>query len=230
MQASDLFTWSDSLPFTEHFADDSPPWEWVPAIARALAAFDWLRRGDSHSAIPETMQVSGKVYIHPTVRLPRSAIIEGPAYIGAHCEIRPNAYIRGNVIAGTGCVLGHASEFKNCLLLDGVQVPHFNYVGDSVLGRGAHLGAGVILANLRLDKKEVPVQLGDERHMSGLGKLGGLLGDEAEVGCNAVLQPGTVLGRRSLVTPAMSFGGYLEPGTIVRVRQELARIRRPNVD
>jgi len=228
MKASELFTWSESLPFAAHFAPDLAPWEWVPRIAEALAAFDWLRREDSHSAIPDRVKITGKVYIHPTAKLPHCAIIEGPAYIGAGSEIRPNAYIRGNVIVGSGCVLGHASEFKNCLLLDGAQAPHFNYVGDSVMGKGAHLGAGVVLANLRFDHQEVLVQIPSTRHLSGLRKLGALLGDGAEVGCNAVLQPGTVLGRRAVVTPAMSFGGFLEADTIVRVRQDLSRIPRPD--
>jgi bifunctional N-acetylglucosamine-1-phosphate-uridyltransferase/glucosamine-1-phosphate-acetyltransferase GlmU-like protein len=104
------------------------------------------------------------------------------------------------------------------LLLDGVQVPHFSYVGDSVLGNGAHLGAGVILSNLRLDKKSISVRLPDAIVDTGLRKFGAILGDQAEVGCNAVLQPGTIMGKRALVMPTVAYGGYLPPGMIARIR------------
>jgi NDP-sugar pyrophosphorylase family protein len=160
------------------------------------------------------------------VKLPPQATIIGPAYIGARTEIRPGAFIRGNVITGEGCVLGNASEFKNCLLLDGVQAPHFNYVGDSILGNGAHLAAGVICSNLRLDQGEVVIQLPAGPVSTGLRKFGAVLGDKAEVGCNAVLNPGTLLGPRSLVMPCMSFGGYLPANTIARVKQTVTTVPR----
>jgi bifunctional N-acetylglucosamine-1-phosphate-uridyltransferase/glucosamine-1-phosphate-acetyltransferase GlmU-like protein len=113
-----------------------------------------------------------------------------------------------------GCVLGNSCEFKNSLLLENVQVPHFSYVGDSVLGNGAHLGAGVICSNLRIDKGNVPVILPDgTKHCSGLRKLGALVGDHVEVGCNAVLNPGSMLGRHSLVMPGTSFNGTLTDNT-----------------
>jgi NDP-sugar pyrophosphorylase family protein len=130
------------------------------------------------------------------------------------------------VITGEGCVLGNASEFKNCLLLDGVQAPHYNYVGDSILGNGAHLGAGAICSNLRLDQAEVTVRVAGNLVATGLRKFGAVLGDKAEVGCNAVLNPGTLLGPRALVMPAMAFGGILAPGHIARVRQSVTTIAR----
>jgi len=130
------------------------------------------------------------------------------------------------VITGEDCVLGHASEFKNCLLLDGAQAPHFNYVGDSILGNGAHLGAGVICSNLRLDQGEVTVRLAARTIKTGLKKFGAVLGDRAEVGCNAVLNPGTLLGPRSLVMPGMAFGGVLPPAHLARTRQTVTTVAR----
>ena len=164
------------------------------------------------------MHVTGSVFIHATVKLPAYATIIGPAWIGPETEIRPGAFIRGNVIVGSGCVLGNSCEFKNCLLMDGVQVPHFSYVGDSILGNGAHLGAGVILSNLRLDQQPVTVRSAEATYDTGLRKFGAVLGDKAEVGCNAVLQPGTILGKRALVMPTVAFGGYLPENTIARIR------------
>jgi UDP-N-acetylglucosamine diphosphorylase / glucose-1-phosphate thymidylyltransferase / UDP-N-acetylgalactosamine diphosphorylase / glucosamine-1-phosphate N-acetyltransferase / galactosamine-1-phosphate N-acetyltransferase len=132
------------------------------------------------------------------------------------------------VIVGEGCVLGNACEFKNCLLLDGVQVPHFNYVGDSILGNRAHLGAGVICSNLRLDQKPIVIRVGETVYETGLRKLGAILGDAAEVGCNAVLNPGAVLGRRALVAPTMSFAGYLPEGMLAFARPQVKTIPRPD--
>lgn len=209
LTASDLFDFPDSLPFADVFKPDLTPWEWVALIKQALAN---LNASHFHYAweIPPGCSVQGAVYIHPSVKLPPFCSITGPVYVAAGCEIRPGAYIRGNVIAGRNCVLGNSCEFKNCLLLDGVQVPHFSYVGDSILGNKAHLGAGVICSNLRLNQANVPVQLPDgSRIDSGLRKLGALVGDGAEAGCNAVLNPGSILGKRALVMPDMSFRGSL---------------------
>lgn len=123
-------------------------------------------------------------------------------------------------------MLGNACEFKNCLLMDRVQVPHFSYVGDSILGNKAHLGAGVICSNLRLDQKPVVIRAGDARFETGLRKLGAIVGDGAEVGCNAVLNPGSVLGRRALVPPATSFSGYLPANTMAVSRPSLNTVAR----
>lgn len=223
MKASDLFSLPPSLPFGEFFRAEAAPWEWIPQIGRALEAYSWpaeAPRGEG------ALHVEGPVFLHPTVRLPRQATIIGPAYIGAGTEIRPGAYIRGHLIVGENCVLGNSCEFKNALLMDGVQVPHFSYVGDSILGSGAHLGAGAMLSNLRLDQGTVPVLVDGQRISSGMRKLGALLGERAEVGCNAVLQPGTILGKRALVMPAMAFGGTLEAGQIAKARQSVATIPR----
>jgi NDP-sugar pyrophosphorylase family protein len=224
LKASDLFTLPESLAlFRSFFAADAAPWDWIKQIGPALAAHPF---GAAPSDVPAGVHIEEDVFLGDGVVLPAQATILGPTWIGARCQIRPGAYIRGHVIAGEGCVLGNSSEFKNCLLMDHVQVPHFSYVGDSVLGNGAHLGAGAICSNLRLDQKNVFIPLPEGLVDTGLKKLGALLGDGAEVGCNAVLNPGTVLGRRSLVMPAISFGGILAPETIARVRQQVTFVPR----
>lgn len=221
MNADQLFTFPDSLPFQSFFPGDVPPWEWVSSIAPALKSFDFAAAAaDNHPALIDGaaprqgqrgLDVQGNVFIHPTAKLPAYATIIGPVWIGPECEIRPGAYLRGNVIVGSRCVIGHNGEYKNSLLLDDVQTPHRPYVGDSVLGNRAHLGAGVVLANLRLDQGDVPVMApGKGRTSSGRRKLGAMMGDGAEVGCNSVLQPGTILGRGAIVMGSMAFSGTLE--------------------
>ncbi|OHE70591.1 MAG: UDP-N-acetylglucosamine diphosphorylase [Verrucomicrobia bacterium GWC2_42_7] len=208
MKASQLFDLPKTLPFEVFFEADKPVWEWLPLIKVALENFDFSAQ-DSLKDIPPGVSINGKVYIHPTVNLPPFAAINGPAYIGAHTEIRPGCYIRGNVIVGEGCILGNSCEYKNCLLMDHVETPHYNYVGDSILGSRSHLGAGVILANLRLDRAEVKVKTASGLVSTGLRKFGAILGERAEVGCNAVIQPGSILGRHSVVMSTMAFSGIL---------------------
>jgi NDP-sugar pyrophosphorylase family protein len=223
VNASEFFSLPPSLArFAAFFPADVPPWEWLKRIGAALEApFEPMTR-----TLPPGVHIEGKVWLHPTVKLPAYATIIGPTWIGPSTEIRPGAFIRGNVIVGEGCVLGNASEFKNCLLLDRVQAPHFNYVGDSVLGNKAHLGAGVICSNLRLDQAEISVRLPAGVAATGLRKFGAVLGDAAEVGCNAVLNPGTLLGPRALVMPCTAFGGYLPAATIARSRHVIATMPR----
>jgi NDP-sugar pyrophosphorylase family protein len=212
MKALDLFDWPDSLPFARHFDGQARPWEWLPMIARALDAFPFAEAGEG-PVIPPGVAVSGPVYLHPTVRLPAFCSINGPAWIGPEVEIRPGAFIRGNVIVGRASVLGNSCEYKNCLLMEQVETPHYNYVGDSILGNRAHLGAGVICANLRLARDEVIIQVDGERFATGLRKVGAFLGDGAEAGCNSVLQPGAILGRGAAVI-SMAFNGYLPAGKL----------------
>ena len=224
VKASAFFALPPSLAgFASFFPAGVAPWDWIKQIGAALEA---AKFGALEVKIPPGVHVEGRVWLHSSVKLPSQATIIGPAYIGAQTDIRPGAFIRGNVITGEGCVLGNSSEFKNCLLLDRVQAPHFNYVGDSILGNGAHLGAGAICSNLRLDQAEVTVRLSDRTVKTGLKKFGAILGDKAEVGCNAVLNPGTLLGPRALVMPAMAFGGFLPADTIARVRQSVTTIAR----
>ncbi|WP_404422434.1 UDP-N-acetylglucosamine diphosphorylase [Nibricoccus sp. IMCC34717] len=223
MRADQLFTLPPSLArFSAYFQPDLPAWAWVKAIAKAL---EGLQRRVPE-VVPAGVSIEGAVHLEPGVKLPPFACLIGPAFIGAGTEIRPGAYIRGNVITGANCVLGNSCEFKNALLLDNVQVPHFSYVGDSALGTGSHLGAGVILSNLRLDQKPISVRVDGNLLDTGMRKLGALVGDQAEVGCNAVLQPGTILGRRALVLPTLAFAGTLAAGTIARERPDFVLTAR----
>ncbi|MBP6506349.1 MAG: UDP-N-acetylglucosamine diphosphorylase [Opitutaceae bacterium] len=224
MLAAEFFTLPPSLAlFAGAFRADVAPWEWLKQIAPALQA----QRFDAPlPKVPAGVHLEGFVYLHPSVKLPPYATIIGPVWIGARTEIRPGAFIRGNVIVGEDGVLGNACEFKNCLLLDRVQVPHFSYVGDSILGNGAHLGAGVVCSNLRFDQQPVVARLPAGPVETGLRKCGAIIGDQAEVGCNAVLQPGTLLGPRSIVLPLTAFGGYLPAGTMARARQSVTTLPR----
>jgi NDP-sugar pyrophosphorylase family protein len=144
------------------------------------------------------------------------AMIKGPAIIGKNCQIRHNAYIRENVILGDDCVVGNASELKNALLFNGAQVPHYNYVGDSVLGHKAHLGAGVKISNLKLWPSNVLVEVDGVATDTGLRKFGALMGDGAEVGCNAVLNPGSILGRGAIIYPNVFWRGYLPANSLAK--------------
>lgn len=223
MLAAEFFALPSSLaPFAAHFRADVAPWEWLKAIPAAFGSLP----APVVRTMPPGVLIEGAVWIDPAVKLPAYATIIGPAWIGAKTEIRPGAFVRGNVITGEGCVLGNACEFKNCVLLDGVQAPHFNYVGDSILGNGAHLGAGVILSNLRLDQQPITVRLPTGSFDTGLRKFGAILGDKAEVGCNAVLNPGSVIGKRALVMPTTPFSGYLPAGTIARIRGTVTQMPR----
>jgi NDP-sugar pyrophosphorylase family protein len=146
------------------------------------------------------------------------AMIKGPAIIGRNCQIRHNAYIRDDVLIGDGCVVGNSCELKNALLFNGCQVPHFNYVGDSILGHKAHLGAGVVLSNFKAFPGHVTVELDGQPFDTGLRKFGALLGDGADVGCNAVLNPGSILGRGAIIYPCVNWRGFLPANLIAKNR------------
>lgn len=148
------------------------------------------------------------------------AMIKGPALIGKNCQIRHNAYIRENVLIGNDCVIGNSSELKNVLLFNGAQVPHFNYLGDSVLGHKAHVGAGVIASNLKSLPGNVRVEWDGRVYDTGLRKFGALIGDGAEVGCNTVLNPGSILGRAAVIYPGVNWRGVLPPNSIAKNRTQ----------
>jgi NDP-sugar pyrophosphorylase family protein len=170
--------------------------------------------------------ISNAVFIgHGTV-IEQGAMIKGPAWIGDRCEIRAGCYIRENVIVGHGAVLGNSCEFKNSIVFDEAQVPHFNYVGDSILGYKAHLGAGVILSNVRLDHGEVMVRSGDASTRTGLRKFGAIVGDRAEIGCNAVISPGSIIGRDSVIYPGTHWSGILEERSVAKLRQQVDIVPR----
>lgn len=144
------------------------------------------------------------------------AMIQGPAIIGRNCLIRHNAYIRSQVIVGDGCVVGNACELKHCVLFNHCEVPHFNYVGDSILGHRAHLGAGVKISNLKVLAGNVTVELEGRPFDTGLRKLGALVGDHAQVGCNAVLNPGSILGRNAIIYPCVNWRGILPANLLAK--------------
>ncbi len=167
-------------------------------------------------------EISKGVWVGEKVKIYPTATVEAPAIIGSGTEIRPGAYIRGNVITGKNCVLGNSSEFKNCVLLDGVQAPHYNYVGDSVLGNKAHLGAGTICSNLKSDGKPVVVH-GKKDYPTGLRKVGAILGDNADVGCSCVLNPGTVIGNNTSVYPNTTLRGIYPENCIIKSSSNIVK-------
>src|SRR5881396_3248593 len=170
--------------------------------------------------------ISNQVFVGAGTIVEQGAVLKGPAWIGQNCHIRSGCYVRENVIVGDAVVMGNSCEFKNCILFDEAQVPHFNYVGDSILGYHAHLGAGVILSNVKLDHGEIAVSTPDGNVATGLTKFGAIVGDRTEIGCNAVINPGSILGRDCLVYPGVNFRGVLPEGSVVKLRQEIQVLER----
>ena len=197
-------------------------WEALPLIASYL---QFRLQPAIHGKQIGRPFISNAVYIGHGTIIEQGAMIKGPAWIGDRCHIRAGCYIRENVIVGNEVVLGNSSEFKNCIVFDGAQIPHFNYVGDSILGHRAHLGAGVILSNVRLDKREVVIRTENQTIPTGLKKFGAIVGDRVEIGCNAVISPGSLLGRESVIYPGLQWKGVLASRTIAKLRQEIAYAR-----
>lgn len=169
------------------------------------------------------------VFIGEGTLVEDGAMIKGPAIIGRNCQIRHNAYIRDDVLIGNGCVVGNSCELKNALLFNGCQAPHFNYVGDSILGHKAHLGAGVVLSNFKAFPGNVTVELDGRPFDTGLRKFGALLGDGADVGCNAVLNPGSILGRGAIIYPSVNWRGFLPANKIAKNKAAVEVVaRRPS--
>ncbi|CAI8308316.1 MAG: Bifunctional protein GlmU [Puniceicoccaceae bacterium MED-G32] len=219
LKANDFFTLSKDFHFKDSFSLNDAPWEWVAKIKDSLSNFTFEKLARE---IPSNLSIKGQVYIDPTVKLPPYGSIEGPCYIGKNTELRPGIYIRGNVIVGESCVLGNSCEFKNTLILDNAQIPHFSYIGDSIIGNKAHLGAGVICSNLRLDQKDIKTfDLERKSYDTKMRKLGAIVGDGVEVGCNAVLNPGSLLLAHSMVYPNTTFSGTLNSGEIAHSEQKL---------
>jgi len=199
--------------YPELFAGDANVWE---ALRRLPEFVQQHLRPGNLGTVTGAPFIGAAVFIGKGTTVEPGAVIKGPAIIGANCQIRSNAYIRENVIVGDGCVLGNACEFKNSVLFNGCQVPHFSYVGDSILGAKAHLGAGVILSNVKSVTGNVKVSQED----TGLRKFGAILGDGADIGCNCVLSPGTIIGRHSILYPNVLWRGVCPPDSIVKLRQQ----------
>ncbi|MBO5968430.1 MAG: UDP-N-acetylglucosamine pyrophosphorylase [Clostridia bacterium] len=207
VKTQDLYTTTPSY-LTVLFESSEYPWEMLPKINKY--AWSLIEKGiDGYTAIATGVLVGENVKIYPNV------IIEPPAIIGSNSEVRPGAFIRGSVITGEGCVIGNSSELKNCILLDKVQIPHYNYVGDSVLGNRAHTGAGTICSNLKSDGKPVVIH-GDQDYETGLRKVGGILADGADIGCGSVINPGTVIGKNTSVYPLTALRGVYPADSIVK--------------
>jgi NDP-sugar pyrophosphorylase family protein len=222
-KAADLF----DLTQTEHAAlfDDSDfAWEALKKIAGYLAQ---VPRQNPPKKFPGA-NIGEKVIIGEGTVVEPGAMIKGPAIIGKNCQIRHNAYLRESVLIGDDCVVGNASELKNALLFNGAQVPHYNYVGDSILGYQAHLGAGVKISNVKLVSGNVTVTVDGVPLDTGLRKFGAMLGDHAEAGCNAVLNPGSILGRGALVYPNVFWRGFLPANMIAKNKAEVeVVVKRP---
>ena len=172
--------------------------------------------------------ISENVFIGEGTVVEDGAMIKGPAIIGKNCKIRHSAYIRENVIIGDGCVVGNSSELKNSLLFNGAQAPHYNYIGDSILGHKAHLGAGVKISNYKLFPVNIEVELDGAPFDTGLRKFGALLGDGAEIGCNAVLNPGSIIGRGAVIYPNVFWRGILPANMIAKNKAEIEVVaKRP---
>jgi len=192
------------------------PWEALPKIGELI-----LQIGGSLSA--EEYESRGEnVWVHRTAVVFDSAYLHGPAIIGPRTEVRQCAFVRGNALVGADCVVGNSTELKNVILFDGVQVPHYNYVGDSILGYKAHMGAGSITSNIKSDKTNVWINTGSGKIETGLRKIGAMLGDHVEVGCNSVLNPGTVIGRETTVYPLSMVRGFVPPHSIYKRAGEIA--------
>jgi len=214
------------LEKTEHrlvFDKVEAVWEALPKIATYL---QFRLKPGLHGTLVGKPFIGSQVFIGKGTVVEQGAMIKGPAWIGENCSIRSGCYIRENVLVGDGCMLGNSCEFKNCLLFDGAQVPHFNYVGDSILGHRAHLGAGVILSNVRLDHAEVVISAPGGPIPTGLRKFGAMVGDMAEVGCNSVLSPGSLIGKASIVYPGTHWRGILPDNSVAKVRQDLSILPR----
>src|SRR6267142_2878718 len=213
---ADLF----DLSQTEHgdiFDDCHYAWEALTKIQGYLKAN--LRPGLRNRC--EGVAFVGKqVFIGEGTVVEDGAMIKGPAIIGRNCEIRHNAYIRENVIIGDRCVVGNSTEVKNSLLFNDAVAPHFNYIGDSILGYKAHLGAGVKISNIKIVQGNVTVEMNGKPFDTGLRKFGALLGDNVDVGCNAVLNPGTIIGRGSVIYPNTNWRGVLAGNMIVKNKAE----------
>ena len=188
----------------------SYPWEALPKIKEFVRELGKTLPPEDYDHPAEDVWISKKATVAP------GTTIIGPTVIGANTEIRTGAFIRGSVLVGNDCVVGNSCELKNAILFDGVQVPHFNYIGDSILGYRAHTGAGAITSNVKSDRTPVTVKTSEGRLETGLKKFGACVGDFVEIGCNSVLNPGTVIGRNTSIYPLTSVRGIIPPNSIVK--------------
>lgn len=195
------------------------PWQALPLISQYIldlgpsldpAEFD--RKGDD-------------IWIHKSVEISPTATLTGPLIIDQETVVRPGAFIRGNALIGKSCVIGNSTEIKNSILVAYVEVPHYNYIGDSILGPYSHMGAGSITSNIKSDRLNVVIKAGHKNIETGLRKIGAILGDRVEVGCNTVLNPGTIIGKASRIYPLSMVRGFIPAGHIYKTKEEIVLIK-----
>lgn len=191
------------------------PWEVLPLIHDMI-----LEIGKTLSK-EEYDHLEGDIWIAKSAKVAKTACINGPAIIGKNAEVRHCAFIRGNALVGEGAVVGNSTELKNVILFNKVQVPHYNYVGDSILGYGSHMGAGSITSNVKSDKTLVTIKVGDSIIETGIKKVGAMLGDHVEVGCGSVLNPGTVIGADTNIYPLSMTRGYIPKNSVYKNQGEI---------
>lgn len=206
LKTSDLFDLSHSMAGT-YLSDFELPWQALGGIKSLILSLG-SQLGEDYN------QIQPNVWVHKTAVVAPTAYLGAPCIIGANTEVRHCAFIRGSALVGENCVVGNSVELKNVILFDNVQVPHYNYVGDSILGYKSHMGAGSLTSNVKSDKTLVVVKNGQEQIPTGLKKFGAMLGDFVEVGCNSVLNPGTVIGRHTNIYPTSCVRGMVPADSI----------------
>lgn len=219
-----LYTLSETIA-ADLFDGKTYPWEVLPEIKDFILKLGNTLSADLYEKRGENIWIAKSAKVAPT------ACINGPCIIDEDAEVRHCAFIRGNAIVGKGAVVGNSTELKNVVLFNKVQVPHYNYVGDSILGYKAHMGAGSITSNVKSDKTLVVIKTKDQGEIAtGIKKVGAMLGDEVEVGCNSVLNPGTVVGRMTNIYPTSCVRGYIPAGSIYKKQGDIAGKAVPLVD
>ena len=214
LKISELYDLEQTIA-AELFEGKTYPWEVLPEIGAFIVKLGQTLPEEEYDKVGENVWIAKSAKVTP------SALINGPAIIGKNTEVRQCAFIRGNALVGENCVVGNSTELKNVVLFNNVQVPHYNYVGDSVLGYKSHMGAGAITSNVKSDKSLVIVHAGELVIETGLKKFGAILGDYVEVGCNSVLNPGTVIGRNASIYPLSMVRGYIAEASIYKKAGEV---------
>ena len=218
LKNKNLFNFDETIA-ADIFTDIDFPWDVLPKIkdfiiglGKSLSEEDYDKKGDN-------------IWIAKSADIAHTATINGPCIIGKDTEVRPGAFIRGNAIVGENCVVGNSTELKNVILFNNVQVPHYNYVGDSILGYKSHMGAGSITSNVKSDRSDVVIKYEGDKSATGLRKMGAILGNYVEVGCNSVLNPGTIIGSNTNIYPLSSVRGYIPKGSIYKNKGNIVEKR-----
>lgn len=213
-KTKELYSLDKSLA-GEYLSQFEYPWQALKGIKELILELG--KKLDKN----EFEEISENVWVHKSVKIAPTAYIGAPCIIGKDTEVRQSAFIRSAALIGEGCVIGNSTEVKNAIIFDSVQVPHFNYVGDSILGYKSHLGAGAVTSNVKSDKSLVKVKTADGVIETGLKKFGAMVGDNVEVGCNSVLNPGTVIGKNSNIYPLSSVRGTVPENSIFKNQQNI---------